>query len=223
MIRRMIVPLIFGLAGMAILLALGTWQMQRLAWKEGILSGIAERIALPPGAVPLDPREAEHEYRRVEAEGAYQPGEIHIYTSAPPRGVGYRVIAPFVLDDGRRILVDRGFVPIGEKDAVRPPGPARIAGTLLWPDDGTASAAPPDLARNVWLARDLPRMAEVLGAEPVLVVLSARDDPDAPMPLPAGVEIRNDHREYAITWFALAAVWAVMTAYLLWRIKRRID
>jgi surfeit locus 1 family protein len=223
MIRRMLVPLVFGLGGLAVLLALGTWQLQRLAWKEDILAGIAERMALPPGDVPAEPVEAEDEYRRVDAGGTFRPGEIHVYTSAPPRGVGYRVIAPFALEDGREILVDRGFVPVGDKDAPRPLGRARITGTLLWPDDGADSAAPPDLDRNVWLARDLPRMAEVLGTAPVLVVLSATDDPAAPMPLPAGVDIRNDHLEYAVTWFGLAAVWAVMTLSLLWRIKRRTE
>jgi surfeit locus 1 family protein len=219
----MIAPLVFGLAGVAVLVALGVWQVQRLAWKEGILARIEARIAEPPGAVPSDPRAAEHAYRRVEASGTFLPGEIHVYTSAPPHGVGYRVIAPFVLEDGRRILVDRGFVPVGEKDAARPLGEARITGSLLWPDDGAASAAAPDLGRNVWLARDLPRMAEVLETAPVLVVVSASDDPAAPMPLPAGVAIRNDHLGYAITWFGLAAVWAVMTLTLLWRIKRRTD
>jgi len=217
----MIVPLVFGLAGVAVLVALGVWQMQRLAWKEGILARIEARIAEPPGAVPSAPDEAAHEYRRVDARGSFQPGEIHVYTSAPPRGVGYRVIAPFVLEDGRRILVDRGFVPLGEKDAARPLGEARIMGSLLWPDDGAASAAAPDLARNIWLARDLPRMAEGLGTAPVLVVVSATDDPAAPMPLAAGVDIRNDHLGYAITWFGLAAVWALMTGALLWRITRR--
>ena len=66
-------------------------------------------------------------------------------------------------------------------------------------------------------------MAEALGTEPVMLVAAASDDPDAPMPLPVGVNIPNDHLQYAITWFGLAVVWAVMTGYLLWRIKRRID
>ena len=66
-------------------------------------------------------------------------------------------------------------------------------------------------------------MAEALAAEPVLLVTASSDDPGAPLPLPVTANIPNDHLGYAITWFGLAAVWAVMTGYLLWRIKRRID
>ena len=66
-------------------------------------------------------------------------------------------------------------------------------------------------------------MAEALETEPVMLVTATSDDPDAPLPLPVTVNIPNDHLQYAITWFALAVVWAVMTGYLLWRIKRRTE
>jgi surfeit locus 1 family protein len=94
------------------------------------------------------------------------------------------------------------------------------ARTLIWPQEGDPE---PDLDRNIWLARDTPRMAEVLGTLPVMLAVASSDDPDGPMPLPVTVNIPNDHLQYAITWFLLAVVWAVMTGYLLWRIKRRID
>ncbi len=223
MTRRLIAPLAFGLGGIAILLALGVWQLQRLAWKEGILAEIAARTEAAPVAIPAAPTEAEHEYLRVAAAGALEPGELHVYTSAPPRGVGYRVIAPFRLEDGRLVLLDRGFVPIADKVATRPPGPIRVEGSLLWPDETDSFTSPPDREKNIWFARDVPLMAEALGTEPVMVVAAATDDPEGPMPIPPGVNIRNDHLEYAVTWFGLAAVWALMTVYLLWRIKRRID
>ena len=57
----------------------------------------------------------------------------------------------------------------------------------------------------------------------MLLVTASSDDPGQPMPLPVTVNIPNDHLQYAITWFGLALVWALMTGYLLWRIKRRID
>jgi surfeit locus 1 family protein len=223
MSRRMIAPLIFGLAGCAVLLALGIWQMQRLTWKEGVLAQINARMSAAPAALPDAPTEAEHEYLRVQAEGTLAPGELHVYTSAPPRGVGYRVIAPMETSGGRRILLDRGFVPIEAKDNARPTGPLRVEGMLLWPDETDRFISPPDRERNIWFARDVVQMAEALGTEPLLVVVAASDDPEAPTPLPVGVNIRNPHLEYAVTWFGLTAVWAVMTLYLLWRIKRRTD
>jgi surfeit locus 1 family protein len=219
----MAVPLVFGVLGTAILLALGIWQVQRLAWKNEVVALIGARMAAAPGDLPVAPTEAEHEYLRVAAAGALEPGELHVYTSAPPRGVGYRVIAPLRLEDGRVVLLDRGFVPIADKDAPRPPGPIRVEGSLLWPDETDGFTSPPDREKNIWFARDVPLMAEALGTEPVMVVAAATDDPAGPMPIPPGVNIRNDHLEYAVTWFSLAAVWALMTVYLLWRIKRRID
>lgn len=222
MTRRMIAPLLFGVVGIAILLALGTWQLRRLAWKEGVLAGIAVRMEAEAGPVPATPTEAEHEYRRVRLEGELLPGEIHVYTSAPPRGVGYRIIAPLALDDGRRILIDRGFVPIEQKDARRTIGPTTIEGVLLWPDETDSFTSAPDRAKNIWFARDAGPMAAALGTAPVLVVAAMGGDAaDAPTPLPVGVNIPNDHLGYAVTWFSLAAVWAVMTGYLLWRIKRQ--
>lgn len=221
MTRRMIAPLVFGLAGVAILLALGFWQLQRLDWKRGVLAEIEARMAAPAVDVPAAPTEAAHEYLHVAVAGTLEPGEIHVYTSAPPWGVGYRIIAPLRLGDGRRVLVDRGFVPVADKEAPRPPGRLRVEGALLWPNETDGWTAPPDLARNIWLARDVPAMAAALGTEPAMIVAAATDDPAGPTPLPAGVNIANDHLQYAVTWFALAAVWAVMTGYLLWRIKRR--
>ena len=222
MTRRMIVPLIFGIVGVAILASLGSWQLRRLAWKTEILAAIAARLEASPGPVPTTPSPEADRYLRVRAAGEILPGEIHVYTSAPPRGVGYRVIVPLQLADGRRLLLDRGFVPIDEKDVPRHLGPITVEGNLDWPrETDSLFTAAPDLAKNIWFARDVPAMAAALGTGPLLLVASASDDPAAPQPLPVTVNLPNDHLGYALTWFGLALVWAGMTLYLLWRIKRR--
>jgi surfeit locus 1 family protein len=223
MTRRMIAPLLFGVVGVAILLTLGTWQVRRLAWKTDIIETIDARMSAPATAVPMHPDPETDRYRHVRARGTILPGELHVYTSAPPHGVGYRIIVPLELEDGRHILLDRGFVPIDEKDASRHLGPITVEGALQWPRESDSFISEPDLDRNIWFARDVAMMSEALDTEPVLVVVAASDDSGQPMPLPVAVNIRNNHLEYAITWFSLALVWAVMTAYLLWRIKRRTD
>lgn len=222
MTRRMIVPLIFGIVGVAILVSLGSWQLRRLAWKTEILAEIAARLEAPPGPVPATTSPEADRYLHVRTSGEILPGEIHVYTSAPPRGVGYRVIVPLRLADGRSLLLDRGFVPIDEKDVPRHLGPITVEGNLDWPrETDSLFTAAPDLAKNIWFARDVPAMAAALGTEPLLLVTSASDDPAAPQPLPVTVNLPNDHLGYALTWFGLALVWAGMTLYLLWRIKRR--
>lgn len=221
--RRMIAPALFGAVGVAILVSLGVWQLQRLAWKTAIIDSVEARLDDEPVPVPEDPDPEADRYLRVRAQGTLGAEELHVYTSAPPFGVGYRVIAPLTLDDRRRILLDRGFVPIEQKDAARHTGPITVEGTLDWPRETDGFTSAPDRAENVWFARDAVLMADALGTEPVMLVTARSDDPAAPMPLPVSVAIRNAHLEYAITWFSLAAVWTVMTLYLLWRIKRRID
>lgn len=224
MTRRMIAPSIFGVVGVAILLSLGLWQLRRLEWKEAILADISTRLAAQPVDVPPNPTPAADQYLRVRATGTLDPGELHVYTSAPPRGVGYRIVAPMTLADGRRVLLDRGFVPIGEKDAARATGPIAVTGTLAWPQETDSFTSAPDRAKNVWFARDVPLMAAALRTLPVMIVVAESDAPaGAPTPLPVTVNVPNDHLQYAITWFLLAVVWTLMTGYLLYRIKRRID
>lgn len=224
MIRRMIAPLLIGVIGTGILVWLGAWQVQRLAWKTDILARIEARLAADPVALPADPDRARDAYLRVQETGAIGPGELDVYVSAPGgQGAGYRVIVPFVLADGRRILLDRGFVPVEDKAAARRVGPIEVRGSLLWPDETDRFTDAPDRKRNIWFARDVTLMSAALDTLPVMLVTEASDDPAAPRALPVTIDIPNNHLQYAVTWFGLAIAWAGMTLYWLWRIKRRID
>ena len=121
------------------------------------------------------------------------------------------------------IMVDRGFLPEDQRAQPRSVTAARITGTLHWPAETDSFTPPPDEGRAIWFARDVPAMAAVLRTEPVLIVARA-DTGDGITPLPVDtVGIPNNHLNYALTWFSLAAVWAGMTLLLLWRIRRRTD
>ena len=89
------------------------------------------------------------------------------------------MIVPLRLADGRRILLDRGFVPIGEKDAPRRLGPIAVEGSLAWPQETDRYTSPPDREKNIWFARDVPLMAEALGTAPVLLVDGGERRPGA--------------------------------------------
>ncbi|MDF2231464.1 SURF1 family protein [Albimonas sp. CAU 1670] len=208
---RLVFSLVVGIGGVAILCALGTWQLQRLAWKEGLIAELEARLEMAPVALPEAPEEASDEYLRVAVEGSYAPGEIHVLTSRAPYGPGFRVIAPFETEGGRRILVDRGFIPEAEKTEARDlPGPLEVTGALLWPQEVDGFTPDPDREKNLWFARDLPAMAQALEAEPILVVAEGNPG-ERPVAWPLSVNIVNDHLEYAITWFSLAVVWAGMS------------
>lgn len=112
---RFLFLLIIVVSGLGILLYLGTWQMQRLTWKEGVLAEIETRIAADPIAIPDQIDRDRDRYLPVTVTGDMLEGEIHVLVSVKWVGPGYRILAPF--DDGTRvIMIDRGFVPIEDKD-----------------------------------------------------------------------------------------------------------
>jgi surfeit locus 1 family protein len=220
--RRYVFPLILGVLGCALLVSLGAWQVQRLAWKEALLARVAARIDAPAGALPAVAG-PEAKYTPVTISGRTTGQELFVLSGEKGVGAGYEVIAAFATDDGRRILLDRGYIPETAQATSRPPVPLRLTGHLHWPDETDTYTPAPDAARAIWFARDVPAMAAALGTEPVLVIAGeAGGDGQAITPVPISITgIPNDHLNYAITWFSLAAVWAGMTAYLLWRIRQR--
>ena len=217
--RRTLFLLIVGLGGAAILIALGIWQVQRLAWKEAILADIEARTVAEPVSLPAAPEPERDAYLPVAATGRFGEEELHVLVSARDFGAAYRVIAPFTLADGRSILVDRGVIPTEAKDDARPIGEATVVGNLQWPQETDSFTPAPDVAGNIWFARDVAAMAAALGTDPVLLV--TRDAPDmagAPRPLPVDTAmIPNDHLQYAVTWFSLAAIWLAMSLFFLRR------
>ena len=115
--------------------------------------------------------------------------------------------------------MDRGYIP---NEAVAPPlpdGPVTITGNLQWPQETDSFTPAPDIDGNIWFARDVTAMSQLLQSEPVLVVARALSYDAAPVsPLPVDTSrIPNDHLQYAITWFSLAAIWAAMSLYFLRR------
>lgn len=223
MTLRFLLALIFGIAGTAVLVSLGLWQLQRLEWKQGILDDIQARITAAPVALPADPDPQADRFLPVRLSGSTGANEILVQSSLKLVGPGFRVIAPFETGEGRRVLLDRGFIRLTDRDRTRPPVAMTVTGNLHWPDEIDGFTPDPDIAGGMWFGRDVPAMAEVLGTEPVLVVVRDTDEAETVVtPLPVGTEgIPNSHLGYAVQWFLLAVVWAVMSVYLLLALRRR--
>ncbi|NNE80909.1 MAG: SURF1 family protein [Silicimonas sp.] len=224
-LRRYVIPLIFGLGGFAVLLSLGLWQMQRLAWKEALLTEIADRIGAAPVALPDAPEIDAHRFLPVVIEGDFDGQDIPVFI-ARDGGPVYRLVASFETSKGRRVMVDRGgFSALRTLDPTKRTGPmaaVRVVGNLHWPDEADNWTPAPD-ATGVHYGRDLAVMAAELGTEPVLIVareVSVSDGIATPYPV-TSAGIPNNHLGYAVQWFGLAAVWAGMTIFLLWRIRKR--
>lgn len=222
--------IIFGLVGTAVLIGLGAWQVERLARKEAIIARLEQRLAADPVALPVSPDPARDAFLRVRVTGRIGGGELHVLTSLIPYGPGFRVIVPLTDASGRVVLADLGYVPEAAKDAgYRPAGPVEVVGALYWPDETDGFTPAPDREANIWFARDLAPMAEALGTEPLLIAAESYGGTpgdslgggDWPRPLRLGVDLTNDHLQYAITWFSLALIWAVMSALLVRRERER--
>ena len=218
--NRRIPLLIFGVVGTAILMSLGFWQLQRMTWKTEILTEIDRRLAEAPVSVPTNPDPVGDKYLQVEVTGLVEQTELHVLTFGD-NTPGFRVITAMVLEDGRRILVDRGFVPETQKDAPRVGGVTRAVGSLVWPQETDKYVPDPNLEKNIWFARNVPLMATALNTQEVMLAVSRSSNNEGITPQIASVNISNRHLEYVMTWFSLAVIWIGMTGYALSRIKRK--
>ncbi len=221
MLRRLIFPVLLGLAGIGLLISLGVWQVQRMHWKAAILADMDARLLGEAVAVPQNPNSVADKFRPVLAAGRFTGETLFVLSGMKDLGGGVQVIAVLQTNEGRRLLVDRGFLPDQDKTRPLTARAVQVLGNLHWPDETTASTPPPDAKTGLWFARDVPAMAKALGSESVLIV-ARQGTGDGIIPRPVDTStIPNDHWGYAITWFLLAATWGMMTLALIWRITTR--
>ena len=224
---------------MAILLALGTWQVERLAWKEAMIARIEARIHASPEPLPAtarwpDLKVEDYEYRHVRVSGRFdQARETLIFRGVGKVGdgaaqPGYWVMVPLLLPDGASLLVNRGFVPLDKKDpasrAPVPPGEVTLTGLMRVPEDRSAFTPADDPAKGQWYTRDPVAIAAAIGL-PRPAPFSLDEDAHAvARGEPGGgatvLDIPNNHLSYAATWYGLAATLAVMLGVVAWRRRR---
>ena len=223
---------VFTIPSLVILLALGTWQVQRLDWKEGEIAKRQERSQGPGIELPASfPDPDALEFTRVALSGSFvHDEEFYLGARTQNGNVGLNVVTPFQLDDGRTLLVNRGWVPQEMREpATRAEG--QLAGplkidVLLRTDGwkGVAFAKPPNKPEErfyFWL--DLQVMAEGVAAGPIITeVYGDAVASEVPGGLPIGgqtrITLKNDHLEYAITWYSFAVILAVI--YFLFHYRR---
>ena len=211
-----------GFAGTACLLYLGKWQIDRLYWKLDVLKKIDQKIAAVPVLLPAEPSESVHKYLSVEISGQFLQESIRVLASKKRYGAGYRIIHVF-RTNGRRLLVDLGFVGLETDYDIDLSSDISLVGNLHWPDEVDNFTPEPDLENNIWFARDVERVASALQTEPILIILkdsTLKDKNIKPMPIDT-THIPNDHLQYAITWFSLAIIWALMSCLFIWTTRQK--
>jgi len=228
------IAVVLPLLAFLFLAGLGTWQVYRLNWKQGVIEQIAYNNKLEPLAFK-SPKElnTDHIYRRVSLAGEFiHDSEIHLFTGSHKkvRGSGYNIFTPLILDTGGVILVDRGWVPHDLKKAANRleslvSGKVIIDGMLV-AGEGQATFTPDnDIEKNIWFWLDINSIVAIAKLElPMFDVrataMGLGGDLDYPIMADGEVAIRNDHLQYAITWYALAI--ALLVIYVLVFLKRNV-
>ena len=219
-----LIPSLFFIIALAILVALGTWQMKRFSWKTNLVETINSSIDLPPQ--PLPPPQTwkqlgldQLNYRAVKASGRFNyKDEVHIFTlvsqgKATYSGAGYWVIVPSALDGGGIVLVNRGFVPEKFKQQrtrlkSQTEGRQTITGFIKTDQGANYFTPKTDFKNNIWYTRNIKAISEHLeleNAAPFLIAQSGSASKDRlPQPRELNVNLENRHLGYAITWYGLA-------------------
>jgi surfeit locus 1 family protein len=207
--------------------ALGVWQLERLAWKEALIARIERQVqAAPvpapgPGDWPALTRQAD-EYRRVQVQGRFDTARQVLVRASTDLGSGYWVLTPLRTEGGWWLLVNRGFVPPEERERLPPAAEAQHqVGLLRFSEPGGGLLQKNDPAQNRWTSRDVAAIAAARQLDgpvaPYFVDLQATPATGPgtwPRPGLTVLRFSNNHLMYAITWFCLAAMVAGAFAYV---------
>lgn len=230
-IRPRPVAWFFFLLAFGTTMALGTWQVERLRWKEGVIAALAEAAthapatALPADAAALDALQ----FHPVSLKGSWR-GDIEFHL-APRywRGqFGYAIVTPFRLNDGRTLLVNRGWVPARKKDAATRPetavrGRTTLHGMVRIGAERSYFSPANQPEKNLWFGRDVAAMAAFAGLENVVpAMVDAVGVPDSahlPIPSDGTIRLRNDHLSYILTWYGIAL--GVLVIFVVYHRRQR--
>lgn len=223
-------PTLITVPAVVFMLALSVWQLQRLAWKTDLIETFETRVsgeaAAPPASVAIDSL-PEWRFRHIAATGRFLHDKELQITGKPYKGTaGFHVITPFVTDSGLTVFVNRGWVPEKlRRPADRPetllPPPARIDGVLRQSDLKGEFVPENEPQNDVWFTIRPDAMAKHLDLSgPIAAGYYVDQLAEGPHPvaMPFGadrtISVRNEHLQYAITWFLLAIT--LIAVYVVW-------
>jgi len=235
---------VFTLILIGVFVGLGVWQLQRRIEKHALIATLDARLAAAPEALPPPSAwptlsSAKDEFRRVTFSATYAKlPDVMVYSSgsgvrADISGPGTWAFLPAKLAGGETVVINTGFVQNtmqdrGFEDRIAgrlvTGAPVTLSGYIRFPERPGTLTPKEDLPKRLWFARDHRAMAAALGwgeVAPFYVDLeSPVPDSGTPKPGPLQVHLRDDHMQYAITWFSLA--FAVVIAFgIWWRGQRR--
>ena len=204
------------------MLALGTWQVQRLHWKVDLIETVEARafgdpVDAPFGQVTQD----DHAYLRVITEaGVFLHDQSQRVKALTELGPGSWLMTPLQTDT-RIVWINRGFVPTGslETDWAQPNGPQSVTGLLRLTEPGGTLLEKNDPDQARWFSRDVLALSAEAGLGRTAGYFVDADHVGPEESWPRGgltqVSFRNSHLSYALTWFAMAALFLGAMVYVI--------
>ena len=230
--RSNLVVIICMLMGLAVLTALGTWQVNRLYWKEELIERVQQRIASEPTALHSMLEQGLnkdiHEYKTVFVEGVFDhASEVYFFTTGKGGASGWNVHTRLLLNDGSSVIVNRGFVPFDLKDQANRldglvEGKQKVEALLRFPLDERPLGSlenSPDTREFYW--RNVGEMSAVMTgtSETYLPVILDQLETNTSGTWPRGgttiTNFPNNHLQYAVTWYGLALTLLGVGGYFL--------
>ncbi|WP_410521432.1 SURF1 family protein [Candidatus Tisiphia endosymbiont of Parasteatoda lunata] len=222
-----LLPLLLTILAFVILLSLGFWQIARLQEKELFLSSMKNNLNNPP--INIKTLSGNKLYAKIRANGYFLEGKnLHLYgrRSMSTEKDGYYLVTPFQTDDNKIILVVLGWFAGRHKKNIDNiiNNSMEITGVILPGEKTKLFVLDNDVKNNVWFTLDLTQASDVLGLklEDFYLVMEGnnnRSDILKSLSIENLLNVRNDHLEYAITWFALAISLAVI--FVIYHLSKR--
>jgi cytochrome oxidase assembly protein ShyY1 len=228
----------FTLLMLALFVGLGFWQLQRRVEKHVLIAALTERLAAAPIALP-EPAEwgglkpGRDEFRRVRFTAMYEPvPDAMVYSSGSAvrtdiSGPGTWAFMPARLPGGNTVVINAGFVQNTMQDRSQQDravanlvrhAPVMLTGYIRFPETAGLLTPSENRVKRLWFTRDHLAMARALDWGEVAPFYIDLEQPvpanGIPKPGPLQVHLNDDHLQYAITWFTLAA--AVLIAFSVW-------
>lgn len=209
----------------ALLIGLGVWQLERRTWKLALIAQTERQLRQQPIPAPGPARwtaiDAGDAYTPVLATGRYRRDADTYVQAVTELGGGFWVLTPFDTNGGFTLLVNRGFIPADRRGRV-PPSPAAqtVRGLLRLTEPAGGFLRRNDPAAARWYSRDVAAIASAQGLGQTAPYFVDASEPHTGWPRGGltVVRFRNTHLVYALTWFALALLVAIMA----WRVRRRL-
>ena len=199
-----------------VFIALGTWQIIRLGWKNNLILEIENSLKNPPVELTQSNKV---NYLKIKTSGSVDfEKQIYLYNLNDSGTPGFEVLNPISID-GENYLLNRGWIPFEKKDTpeINIIDQTNIIGTIKIQGRKNIFKPDNDLKENYWFSLNREDILKFTGKKFSKYIIYLDGNYQLPRPKKITANISNNHKKYAITWFSLAI--SILLLYLYFRKK----